>query len=123
MQGGISALRAKSMTKRSAPFWSSKLQYQMYDLRVPFRAGAEAELPEHFQHCGVLGQHLRDQFFKARITRQNRQMTHENRPDPLALIRVDHDESDLGLAWPDNDIASAAGDSRASVFCYLCDER
>src|SRR6267154_6772519 len=95
----------------------------MYDLRVPFRAGAKAELPEHFQHCGVLGQHLRNQLFEACVMRQNRQMAHENRADSLALICVDHDESDLGLAWPDNDIASAAGDSRASVFIDLRDER
>src|SRR5258705_4687968 len=110
MQGGISALRAKSMTKRSTPFWLSKLQHQMYDLRVPFRAGAEAELPEHFQHCGVLGQHLRNQLFEACVMRQNRQMAHENRADRLALIFVDHDESDLGLALPGNHIPTDASD-------------
>ena len=37
-----------------------KLQRQMNDLRGPFQARLEAELSEHFQHCGVLGQHLRD---------------------------------------------------------------
>src|SRR5260370_42383163 len=102
MQGGISALRAKSMTKRSTPFWLSKLQHQMYDLRVPFRAGAEAELPVHFQHCGVLGQHFRNQLFEACVMRQNRQLEHENRANPLALNSAVLDESDLGIACPTN---------------------
>src|SRR5260370_12238018 len=50
-------------------------------------------------------------------------MAHENRADPLALICVDHDESAVGLACPDNDMTSAAGDSRASAFIDLRDER
>src|SRR5258706_1344965 len=95
----------------------------MYDLRLPFGAGPEAEFAEHFQHRGVLGQHLRDQLFQACVTRQSSQMTHEHRPDTLALIRIDHHESYLGLPRPDNDISSTAGDSRASVFIDLRDER
>ena len=50
-------------------------------------------------------------------------MPHQDRPDTLALIGIDHDESDLGLAWPHNDIASAAGDHRVSVFIDFRDER
>ena len=49
-------------------------------------------------------------------------MAHQDRPDTLALIGVDHDESDLGLAWLDNDIASAAGDDRVSIFIDFRDE-
>ena len=51
-----------------------ELQCQMHDLRVSLRARQETELPEHFQHGGVLGQHVRDQLFEARITCQRTQM-------------------------------------------------
>src|ERR1700676_1980022 len=108
-------LKAKIVTSRHAS-WSGKLHGQMYGLGLPFRAGPEAELLEHFQHCGVLGQHFCNQLSEACVTCQNSQMTHEDRPDALVLIRVDHDESYLGLAGPHNNIASAAGDSRASVL-------
>ena len=51
-------------------FGLGQLQHRMYDLRLPFRAGPEAELLESFEHCGVLGQYLRHQFLEARVTRK-----------------------------------------------------
>jgi hypothetical protein len=47
-----------------------ELQCQMHDLRVSLRTRQETELPEHFQHGGILGQHFRDQLFEARISGQ-----------------------------------------------------
>src|SRR5438270_1054874 len=95
----------------------------MYDLRFAFRARPEAEFVEHFQHCGVLGQDLRDQFLQSCLARQVSQMTHEHGPDTLALIRIDHNESYLGLAGPHNDKASTADNDGVSVFINLRDER
>jgi hypothetical protein len=94
----------------------------MHDLWGSLRAGHEAELSEHLQHGRVLGQHVRNQLFEARVTRQCSQMPHENRPEPPGLIGIDDDESDLGLTGPDNNIASTADDDGVSVFVDFCDE-
>src|ERR1700733_4160583 len=95
----------------------------MYDLRLPFGRRPEAEPLEHFQHRGVLGQHLRNQLLEAPVARQKSQMPHEDRADTLTLIGIDHDKSYLGLAGPDNDIASTTDDRRRFVFIDLRDER
>lgn len=50
-------------------------------------------------------------------------MPREDRPDPLALIVIDHDESDLGLAGPDNDVASTASYDGSPVFIDLRHQR
>ena len=57
-----------------------------------------------FSIAAILGQHFRDQFLEACVARQDRQMAHQDRPDALALIGIDHDEGDFGLAWLDDDI-------------------
>ena len=50
-------------------------------------------------------------------------MPHEDRPDPLALMSIDHHEGNLGLARPDNDITSTTGNRGVSLVVDLCDER
>ncbi len=50
-------------------------------------------------------------------------MAHQDRPDTLTLIVINHDESDFSLAWLDNDKSSTACDDRMSVFVDLCNER
>jgi hypothetical protein len=84
----------------------------MDDLRFLSGRGPEPELLEHFQHRGVLWQHLRNQFPEASVARQNSQMLHEDRADTLTLVGIDHHESYLGKARPHNDIASTTDDRR-----------
>src|SRR6267143_5401817 len=88
-----------------------------------FRGGLEAELLEQLQHRAVLGQHFRNQFLETCVTRQGSQMAHQDRPNALTLIVIDHDESDFSLAWLDDDITAAAHDSRSSIFVDLRNER
>jgi hypothetical protein len=95
----------------------------MHNLRRALRATQKAEPSEHVQHGGVLGQYFRNQLLEAGFTRQGSQMPHEDRPDPLGLVGVDHNKGDLGLARLDNDIASTAGDDGAPVFIDLRNER
>jgi len=94
----------------------------MRDLMGSLRAGQEAEPPQQFQHGGILRQHLRDQLLEASAARECSQMPHENRPDSLGLIGIDHDESNFGLAGTDNNIASTANDDGVSVFIDFRDE-
>jgi hypothetical protein len=100
-----------------------EFQCQTHDRRVSLGARQEAEPPEYLQHGGVLGQHFRDQLFEARAACQGSQMPHEIRPDSLGLIGIDHDESDFGLAGPDNNIASTADDDGVAAFVDFRDER
>jgi hypothetical protein len=100
-----------------------EFQCQTHDLRVSLGATQETELPEHVQHGGVLGRHFRGQLFEARAACQRSQMPHENRPDSLGLIGADHDESDFGLAGPDNNIASTADDDGVPAFVDFRDKR
>ena len=50
-------------------------------------------------------------------------MAHQDRPNALALIGIDHDEGDFCVAGLDDDISSAAGDDRMSIFVDLRNER
>ncbi len=75
-----------------------------------FRGGLEAELLEQLQHRAVLGQHFRNQFLETCVTRQGSQMAHQDRPNALSLIVIDHDESDFCVAWLDDDKSSPARD-------------
>src|ERR1700676_2554169 len=50
-------------------------------------------------------------------------MAHQDRSNALALIGIDHDESDFGLAWLDDDKSSSARDNRMSIFIDLRNER
>src|SRR6267154_3883203 len=88
-----------------------------------FRGGLEAELLEQLQHRAVLGQHFRNQFLETCVTRQGSQMAHQDRPNALTLIVIDHDESDFCVAWLDDDESSPARDDRMSIFVDLRSER
>jgi hypothetical protein len=95
----------------------------MHDLRLSFGAGPEAEFAEHFQHRGILGQDLGDQFLQPCVARKVSQMTHEGRSDPLSLTRIDHDEGYFDLARLDNDVTPTSNDRRPPVLIQLCDKR
>ena len=110
MQGRDIWHRDSPVTGSGTLSWSGKLHGQMYDLRLSFGAGPEAEFAEHFQHRSILGQDLGDQFLQPCVARQASQMTHEGRSDALSLIRIDHDEGYFGLARPDNDVAPTTHD-------------
>ena len=64
---------------------SEKLQHDVNDLRLPLPREAEPTFLEHFQHCGVVRQNLRDEFFEPRITGNRDEMPHESRPETLRL--------------------------------------
>src|SRR5712664_965262 len=87
-----------------------------------FRGGLEAELLEQLQHRAVLGQHFRNQFLETGVTRKGRQMAHQDRPNALTLIVINHDESDFCVAWLDDDKSSPARDDRMSIFVDLRNE-
>src|SRR5712671_3880356 len=88
-----------------------------------FRGGLEAELLEQLQHRAVLGQHFRNQFLETCVTRKGSQMAHQDRPNALTLIVINHDESDFCVAWLDDDKSSPACDDRMSIFVDLRNER
>src|SRR5258708_2790532 len=60
-----------------------------------FRGGLEAELLEQLQHRAVLGQHFRNQFLETCVTRKGSQMAHQDRPNALTLIVINHVEIDI----------------------------
>ena len=71
-------------------------------------------LRENFQHRSIFRQDLCDQFVKPGRSRNDRQMTHEERTDTPSLIVIDHGEGHLGDCRPNHHVASAAGDNLAS---------
>src|SRR5260221_4778575 len=98
---------------------SNELQRQVSDLWIAACSGTEAKSVENFKHCRVLRQNLGSQLFQSRVAGDCEQVTHERRPDPLALMGIDHDKRQFGLAGLRNDVAASARDHGLAVFVDL----
>jgi hypothetical protein len=87
--------------------------------RISLRSLLEAELSEHFQHRGVLGQNFRGQFLQSGIPGDLDKVTHQHRTDPTSLPSIDDDERHLGPTGLKNNVTTAADDNRAAILlCY-----
>jgi dihydroxyacetone kinase len=93
---------------------SNELQRQVSDLWIAACSGAEAKSVEDLKHCRVLRQNLGSQLFQSGVAGDCEQVTHERRPDPFALMGIDHDKRQFGLAGSRNDVA-ASGRLRRSA--------
>src|SRR3954452_15072282 len=94
----------------------------MHNLRVTSAAGLEAELAEYLPHGGVLGQNFRVQLLERGVARQHRKVAHQQRANALALIIVDYDKGDLGLAGLGDDVTSTSDDDLASILVSKRDQ-
>src|SRR5215469_18388068 len=103
-------------------FVLDKLEYNMNDLRLAFRAQAKPTFLEHFKHCNVVRQNLRDEFLEPGVTGNDGEMPHERSTDTMPLEFVNHGESYLRCAGALHDIASAANNYLPTVLLYHYDQ-
>ena len=101
---------------------SGQLERDVHDPGLPARSHMEPAPLEHFEHRGIFWQDLRDEFFQPGSAGNRCEMAHERRAETLALVFIDHAESDLGPSRLYDDVASAAHDRGPSVFLHDCDQ-
>ena len=70
---------------------------QVDDAVLVLPGGLVARVPEDPDHPAVLGQHLGDEPLDAPLAPGRRQVLEQDRAQPAALVRVLHEEGDLGV--------------------------
>ena len=95
----------------------------MNHLRVAPSARLEAEFAENLSHGGVFRKDFGDQFLQPGLARNDGEVAHQQRADALALIVIDDDKGDLGLAGVGDDVTPPADDDATSVLFGEHDER
>jgi hypothetical protein len=65
---------------------------------------------------GILGQDVCKQLLEPGVACDCGEMVQEFRADPLPLVSIDHNDDQLGLPGPHEDVTAAADDQRPPVF-------
>ena len=94
----------------------------MHNALLSRRGHGQSAFLEDLQHRGIFRQDLGNQLLQPGLTGKRNQMAHQRRTDTLALILIDHAESDLGPPGRDDDVTPARNDRRSSFFFRHCDQ-
>jgi len=94
----------------------------MHGLAFPAAGQAETTGREHFQHCQVAGQNLRDQLAEPGLSSDCGEVAQQGRTDTSSLVLVDHGESQFGLTWLRDDITPPTNDDLSAIIVQCGDQ-